>query len=88
MAAPKALAQTTALPDADAWHFYLCQVKGQIPESWRHDTIDDGGHTFSFFWHDLAQPLDDSWHPLFHLVIAFVRPLLQDWVEQNTGMGD
>lgn len=64
------------LPDNNYWYFYLCTVDGKLPDTWVYLTQDDGGHIFRFFWHSLADPLDDNWHPLFHAVYDFVQPVL------------
>ena len=64
--------------DKNIWYFYLCTVNNAIPDKWEFETLDDGGHTFSFFWHSIEQDLDASWHPLFHDVFNFLRPKLYE----------
>jgi len=80
---PKLIAYANHLPDADAWHFYICHVEGDIPETWSHLTMDDGGHTFNFFWHKLSNSLDDSWHPLFHIVLDYIKPKLESFAMKS-----
>jgi 8-oxo-dGTP pyrophosphatase MutT (NUDIX family) len=52
-------------PDRQLWHFFGWQASG-LPDTWQHETADDQGHTFAFFWHPLGLPLDQDWHPIFH----------------------
>lgn len=72
------------LPDNNVWHFYLCEIPAELPDSWVYLTQDDGGHVFRFFWHCLADTLDESWHPLFHAVYAIVQPRLIKQLTQST----
>lgn len=50
--------QFTYLGDMDffqvrqKWHFYYCIINEQR-DQWSWQTIDDYGHVFDFFWHDL-----------------------------------
>lgn len=73
---PLYLGQSTKLPDANHWYFYTCKVEKQIPDEWSFYTEDDGGLLFRFFWHNLEREPDGSWHPLFHEVLSFIRPLI------------
>lgn len=57
------------------WHFFSCQ-SAALPDAWRHTTEDDRGHTFTFFWHPINQPLDQHWHSIFHEAFAFFAPRL------------
>lgn len=47
------------------WSFQRCETQAVLPDQWAHETLDDHGHTFSFFW----APLDDlpfaQCHPVF-----------------------
>ncbi len=52
-------------PKRQTWWFYACWIN-DAPETWRHMTEDDQGHTFAFFWHPLGQTLDGAWHAIFH----------------------
>lgn len=51
-------------------HFFSCTMTG-LADSWSHQTEDDLGHIFTFFWHPLDKPLDRDWHPIFHEAFAF-----------------
>lgn len=55
------------------WHFFQCR-SFDLPEGWSHETDDDDGQTFVFFWHSLTEPLDDGWQPIFHEAFEFFRP--------------
>lgn len=55
------------------WHFFQ-YFSSRLPETWSHQTEDDFGHTFEFFWHPLGTPLDQNWHPIFHEAFAFFAP--------------
>ncbi len=54
------------------WHFFGAEVEG-LPERWEHQTRDDFGHVFSFFWHPLSSDLDENWHPDFHEALRVIR---------------
>jgi len=54
----------------DQWHFYSYQ-NSQLPQRWTHQTEDDCGHLFSFFWHPTSKKLDEEWHPIFHEAFRF-----------------
>lgn len=64
------------LPGADAWHFFLCNVDGPLPDIWAFDTKDDGGRRFHFFWHSKHASLSPAWHPLYHQIWAEIVPRL------------
>ncbi|WP_322364119.1 NUDIX hydrolase [Pseudomonas sp. Teo4] len=54
------------------WSFHLCRVERNLPERWVHQTLDDHGHLFEFFWAPLDHlPLADC-HPLFQRALAFL----------------
>lgn len=76
----EAVAEVGALPFLDIgqrWHFVLCRgsddLAEPLPDEWDFFTQDDGGHRFSFFWHDLDAQPDGSWHAHFHAALAFLR---------------
>ena len=73
---PFFLTQVNNLPVGDTWFFYDCEVKDSIPEDFSFFTQDEGGLWFRFFWHDVNRELNEKWHPLFHDVMAIVRPLI------------
>lgn len=60
------------------WHFYLCRVPNQLPESWTFYTEDGGGHLFDFFWHELNKPPGRGWHDDFKRALSFVRRKVQE----------
>lgn len=67
--------------DADhqgqVWSFHLCQVARPLADRWSHDTLDDHGHRFAFFWAPLDRlPLDEC-HPLFRDALEFAAKALQ-----------
>lgn len=46
------------------WHFVNVEVPN-LPDQWAHDTKDDGGHRFEFFWWKLSVSPTDLWHGNF-----------------------
>lgn len=60
------------------WSFHLCATDLALPEHWSHQTEDDNGHIFDFFWAPLDQlPFDDC-HPLFQRALREVLLRLED----------
>ena len=59
------------------WSFHLCQVDGPLPEHWAHQTLDDHGHRFEFFWAPLDPLPDDDCHPVFCRALVFLREELK-----------
>lgn len=57
------------------WHFFAFEMNG-LPETWLHETEDDKGHIFSFFWQPLEAPLDANWHSIFHKAYRHIRSRL------------
>ena len=68
------------------WSFHLCRSGRHLPERWAHQTLDDHGHVFEFFW----APLDDlpytDCHPVFHRALTFLFQRLKKW--SLTAMSD
>lgn len=68
------------------WSFHLCQAGGPLPEQWSHQTLDDHGHLFEFFWASLdCLPYDDC-HPVFRRALDFLCEVLQargHWVDKR-----
>ncbi|UVM53946.1 NUDIX domain-containing protein [Pseudomonas sp. B21-012] len=59
------------------WSFHLCQASGPLPEQWTHQTLDDHGHRFEFFWAALEHlPLADC-HPVFRRALQFLSASLK-----------
>lgn len=62
------------IPEAEQrWDFYLCSPDDDLPEQWDFFTTDGGGHVFRFFWYNLDDEPDESWHPDFRTALAYVR---------------
>ncbi|GAB7528909.1 NUDIX domain-containing protein [Pseudomonas sp. 3A(2025)] len=59
------------------WSFHLCQVEGPLPEHWSHQTLDDHGHCFNFFWAALDQLPCADCHPVFQRALVFVCAALK-----------
>jgi len=54
------------------WSLQLCETHEALPEQWSHQTLDDHGHEFSFFWAAFdALPYSDC-HPVFQRALAHV----------------
>lgn len=58
------------------WHVFLCRVDRPLPDRWSHFTTDGGGHDFAFFWHNLDEPPQTFWYPLFLRSLAYIREQL------------
>ncbi|WP_225422482.1 NUDIX hydrolase [Pseudomonas huaxiensis] len=54
------------------WSFHLCTAHDPLPEHWTHQTEDDHGHLFSFFWAALDELPWDECHPLFQRALRFL----------------
>jgi 8-oxo-dGTP pyrophosphatase MutT (NUDIX family) len=55
------------------WHFHEVHAPHALPESWLHQTNDDGGHLFRMFWHELSAHPDPSWHPVHAEALVHLR---------------
>lgn len=62
------------------WSFHLCQVEGALPEQWSHQTQDDRGHLFAFFWAQLDNLPHTDCHPVFQRALVFLRQALSQVV--------
>lgn len=58
------------------WHFFYCQPKDLLPDSWTFFANDDGGLNFSFFWFDIDENPSDEWHPTFQQALKFIKSQL------------
>lgn len=60
------------------WSFHLCRAGRRLPERWAHQTLDDHGHVFEFFW----APLEDlpyvDCHPVFQRALRFLCQRLRE----------
>lgn len=59
------------------WSFQLCKAVGPLPEQWSHQTLDDHGHRFAFFWAPFDQLPYDDCHPVFRRALVFLRAVLE-----------
>ncbi|MBW9245813.1 MULTISPECIES: NUDIX hydrolase [Pseudomonas] len=67
------------------WSFQLLQMAGPLPEQWLHQTTDDHGHIFEFFWASLDHLPYDDCHPVFRRALAFLCEVLKvrgHWVDR------
>ncbi|CAI3797972.1 hypothetical protein GLGCALEP_01964 [Pseudomonas sp. MM221] len=58
------------------WSFHLCQVEGALPEHWSHQTQDDHGHLFRFFWAAFDDLPCNDCHPVFQRALEYLRKTL------------
>lgn len=58
------------------WSFQLCFPQASLPEQWTHLTLDDYGHTFSFFWAPLDNLPYADCHPVFRRALRFLTARL------------
>ena len=54
------------------WHFVRCECD-PLPDRWTFHTLDDGGHDFEFFWHDLSQPISFDCHQVFANALEHIQ---------------
>ncbi|MFK8328711.1 NUDIX domain-containing protein [Pseudomonas sp. BJa5] len=59
------------------WSFHLCRVSEPLPERWSHQTLDDHGHCFEFFWAALDRLPHAECHPVFRRALDFVSASLR-----------
>ena len=59
------------------WSFQLCEVREPQPERWSHQTLDDHGHVFEFFWASLDHLPYDDCHPVFRRALGFLIEALK-----------
>ncbi|MFN8490438.1 MAG: NUDIX domain-containing protein [Caldilineaceae bacterium] len=72
---------------AQHWHIFLCHVLDELPEEWDFFTTDGGGHLFHFFWHNLTEAPDESWHEHFQTALTFIRVWYQTILAQRKAFG-
>lgn len=73
------------------WSFHLCQAKEPLPERWSHQTLDDHGHLFQFFWASLDQLPHADCHPVFSRALGFLSIRLQEcgyWMPESATRND
>lgn len=59
------------------WSFQLCEVREPLPERWFHQTLDDQGHVFEFFWASLDELPYDDCRPVFRRALGFLDEILK-----------
>jgi 8-oxo-dGTP pyrophosphatase MutT (NUDIX family) len=59
--------------DGQVWSLHLCAYQPDLPETWTHHCLDDGGHDLKFFWHPVHSPADHGWAPQFQEALAEIR---------------
>lgn len=55
------------------WHLFLCQPALAAPDQWSFFTEDGGGLVFQFFWHNLEEIPDESWHKNYLSALKYIR---------------
>ena len=58
------------------WGFCLMHFDGLLPDAWDHETHDEGGHIFSFFWQPINSPLDNSWNEVYSNAFHYIKNAL------------
>jgi len=62
--------------EGQVWSFHLCRAAGPLPQQWSHQTVDDHGHRFDFFWASLDRmPVEDC-DPLFQRALVHLEKIL------------
>lgn len=61
------------------WSFHLCRPGRALPEHWAHQTLDDHGHVFEFFWASLEDLPYTECHPVFQRALEFLRKTLKEF---------
>lgn len=59
------------------WSFHLCRAGRELPECWVHQTLDDHGHLFEFFWASLDNLPYADCHPVFQRALEFLCETLK-----------
>jgi hypothetical protein len=54
-------------------HVFHPVGSADLPDRFTHDTLDDRGHRFSFFWAPLARPPAIDMHPVFLRALTRTR---------------
>ena len=72
--------------ESQVWSFHQLSANQPLPDAWSHQTDDDGGHVFRFFWHPIGlkdlqrstgSNLLNEWHPVFVGALAFIERQLR-----------
>lgn len=59
------------------WSFHLCRTHQALPQRWAHQTLDDHGHVFEFFWASLEDLPYADCHPVFQRALDYLREVLK-----------
>jgi 8-oxo-dGTP pyrophosphatase MutT (NUDIX family) len=55
------------------WSLQLCTYLPNLPESWTHHCMDDGGRDLRFFWHDMTREPGAEWADVYQRALATIR---------------
>ncbi len=66
----KPLGSSTDIYPGQNWHLFSCTAPN-APDTWQHQTSDDHGQIFSFFWHPITAPLPINTAPRYRRALAF-----------------
>jgi len=58
------------------WGFCLMHYDDVLPDAWKFQTQDDGGHIFSFFWQPLDKPLNENWKDVYRQAFHHIKNTL------------
>ncbi|MGY2257669.1 NUDIX hydrolase [Pseudomonas sp. SDO55104_S430] len=58
------------------WSFQLCASHTSLPEQWTHQTLDDHGHIFSFFWASFDDLPFAECHPVFQRALRYLTSVI------------
>jgi len=58
------------------WSLQLCETDEPLPERWSHQTLDDHGHVFSFFWAFFDELPYADFHPVYQRALAHLQLIL------------
>jgi len=65
--------------EGQIWAFVECTPNQPCPDSWIHQTADDGGRAFRLFWHPLFGHVNvNEWHPVFQRALELIQDLYEN----------
>ena len=70
-------------PGEPTWGICIMETGNSLPDEWSHYCEDDGGHTFRYFWHPLAQAPSTEWHPVFVDALDAIREALTKQISRT-----
>lgn len=70
---PRRLVRPIRMQDGALWHLFALPVDPPLPSRWRHETEDDEGHVFAFFWHPIHARPGTEWHPKYKRILTVLR---------------